>query len=208
MLADMLAVIFHVWQSFLAFVGHANPVLLFLCVAILPLIGCPASPLLVAIGIRLGTAYGMALVAAAYLVNFTAGYWLARGVFSAPLSRWLERRGQRIPSVSAADETQLILLIRITPGPPLFMQTYMLGLARVGFVRYLVLSMLVQMGYSFALLSVGQSLNHNAAWHIILAVGLVIGVALAVNLFRRWLMSRRLPAPGIVAIAPSARKSV
>jgi uncharacterized membrane protein YdjX (TVP38/TMEM64 family) len=204
----MFEVISHVWQSFLAFVGHANPALLFLCVAFLPLIGCPASPLLVAIGIRLGTAYGMALVAGAYLINFTVGYWLARGVFSAPLSRWLERRGQRIPHVSAADETQLILLIRITPGPPLFMQTYMLGLARVGFVRYLILSLLVQMGYSFALLSVGQSLNHSATWHIIMAVGLVIGVALAVNLLRRWLVSRRVPGTAIAANIPEVRKSV
>lgn len=191
----MLEVISHAWAAFLTAVGHANPALLFLAVVILPLLGCPASPLLVAIGIRLGALYGLAFVGAAYLLNFTAGYWLARGVFHAPLGRWLERRGQRIPQIAPADETQFILLLRITPGPPLFMQTYILGLARVDFGRYLLFSMLVQLGYSFALLSLGQSLHSNAIWHAVLAVGLVIGVGLAVNLFRRWLVARRTPAP-------------
>ncbi len=181
----------HVWSEFLHVVGGTNPVLLFLAIAFLPLIGFPASPLLVAIGIRLGTATGMLFVGAAYLINFTAGYWLARRWFRAPLGRWLERRGQRLPEVAAGDETQFILLVRITPGPPLFMQTYTLGFARVHFGRYLLYSMLVQMGYTFAFLSFGQSLNSKAIWHTMLAVGLLVGVALAVNLLRKWLVARR-----------------
>jgi len=187
----MFAWLAHVWSAFLALVGNANPVLLFLAVAFLPLLGFPASPLLIAIGIRLGTATGMVFVGAAYLINFSAGYWLARSWFRAPLGRWLERRGQSIPKVAAADETQFILLLRITPGTPLFMQTYALGFAQVNFIRYLILSMLIQMFYVFAFLSFGQSLNHNATWHIILTVALLIGLALAVNLLRRWLANRR-----------------
>ena len=181
----------HVWSAFLNLVGNANPACLFLAVAVLPLVGIPASPLLIAVGIRLGTATGMVFVGAAYLINFCAGYWMARSWFRAPLGRWLERRGQSIPKVGAADETQFIVLVRITPGPPLFMQTYVLGFAQVGFVRYLVLSMLIQMFYVFAFLSFGQSLNHNAAWRAILAVALLIGLALAVNLLRRRLVKRR-----------------
>lgn len=181
----------HAWSVFLALVEHANPAYLFLAVAVLPLLGVPASPLLIAVGIKLGTATGMVFVAGAYLINFTAGYWMARSWFRAPLGRWLERRGQSIPKVAAADETQFILLLRITPGPPLFMQTYALGFAQVNFTRYLILSLLIQMFYVFAFLSLGQSLNHSAAWHIILALALLIGLALAVNLLRRWLANRR-----------------
>jgi uncharacterized membrane protein YdjX (TVP38/TMEM64 family) len=131
------------------------------------------------------------LVMTAYLIGFTTGYWLASSWFRAPLGRWLERRGQRLPTVAAADETQFILLLRITPGPPLFMQTYALGFAQVNFTRYLILSLLIQMFYVFAFLSLGQSLNRTAAWHMILAVALLISLALAVNLLRRWLTSRR-----------------
>jgi uncharacterized membrane protein YdjX (TVP38/TMEM64 family) len=202
----MVGEIIHLWAEFLALIGNANPVVLFLAVAILPLFGCPASPLLVAIGIRLGTAVGMVFVGAAYLINFTAGYWLARRWFHAPVGRWLARRGQRLPQVAPADETQFILLLRITPGPPLFLQTYILGFSRVNFTRYLVLSMLVQLGYSFALLSLGQSLNHNAIWRVIMAVGLLIGVALAVNLVRRRLMARRAAAALLQEVIPTNRE--
>ena len=187
----MLPWLSHAWAVFLAVVEHANPGLLFAAVALLPLAGVPASPLLIAVGVRLGTATGLAFVAGAYLINFTAGYWMARNWFRAPLGRWLARRGQSIPKIAAADETQFILLLRITPGSPLFVQTYALGFAQVNFTRYLVLSMLVQMLYVYAFLSLGQSLNHNAAWHLILAVALLIGLALAVNLLRRWLAGRR-----------------
>jgi len=181
----------HTWAEFLNLVGHANPLVLFLALAVLPLIGFPASFLVVAIGIRLGTPVGMLIAGAAYLVNFTAGYWLARSWFRAPLHRWLERRGQRLPEVAAADETQFILLVRITPGPPLFLQTYTLGFARVHFGGYLLLSMLVQMGYTFAFLSFGQSLNNKALWHSVLAVGLLIGVGLLVNLLRKRITAKR-----------------
>jgi uncharacterized membrane protein YdjX (TVP38/TMEM64 family) len=183
----------HVWTLFLHAVGAASPAWLFLAVAFLPLIGFPASFLLVAIGIRMGIAPGMALVGAAYLINFSAGYWMARSWFRVPLGRWLERRGQRIPQVLPGEETQFILLIRITPGPPLFMQTYLLGFAQVNFLRYLVLSMLVQTFYVYAFLSFGQSLNHNAVWHAILAVALLIGLGLLVNLLRRRLLARKTP---------------
>jgi uncharacterized membrane protein YdjX (TVP38/TMEM64 family) len=178
---------------FLNTVSAASPVWLFLAVALLPLIGCPASPLLVAIGIRMGTMAGMGLVLGAYVINFSAGYWMARSWFRAPFGRWLERRGQRLPQLQAAEETQFILLVRITPGPPLFMQTYLLGFARVNFLRFLGLSLLVQAFYVYAFLSFGQSLNHNAVWRAILAVALLIGLGLLVNLLRRHLTAPKKP---------------
>ena len=52
----MLPWLLHVWAAFLAVVEHANPGLLFAAVAFLPLAGVPASPLLIAGGVRLGTA--------------------------------------------------------------------------------------------------------------------------------------------------------
>ena len=169
------------WNAFVQTVGAANPVWLFLAVAVLPLFGVPASPLLIAVGVRLGTVAGLALVMAAYVFNFTAGYWLARNWFRAPLGRWLERRGHRIPSVPAAEETQFILLVRITPGTPLFIQTYLLGLAGVRFGRFLFWSLFVQMFYVCAFLSFGRSLRHNAVWHALLAVALLIGLGLALT---------------------------
>jgi len=172
-------------------VGGTNPVWLFLVLALLPLLGVPASPLIIAIGIRLGAGLGLAFVAAAYLINFTLGYWLARSWFRAPLGRWLERRGRQIPLLSSADETQFILLVRITPGTPLFIQTYVLGLAGVNFARFLGFSLLIQMFYAGAFLYFGQSMHNKAVWHAVLAVALLIGLGLAVNLLRHHMKTRK-----------------
>jgi len=83
----------------------------------------------------LGTLPAFAFCAVALLVNFTAGYWLARCGVRLPLTRRLERRGWRIPQLSAGDESMAILILRVTPGVPLCIQNYLLGLAGVKFGR-------------------------------------------------------------------------
>lgn len=144
----------------------------------------------VAAGVRLGTLRGFSLTMAALLVNFTLGYWLARRFFRGPLIRWLTGRGYRIPSLSAADETPFILLFRVTPGMPLVVQNYLLGLAEVGFWRYLLLSLAVQSLYALAFVWLGQSLQQSAAWKLLLGGSAIVALILGVALLRRWLARR------------------
>ena len=186
----------HWWHVLLDTVSAAHPAWLFLAIAFLPLVGMPASPLLIAAGIRLGTALGFVLVLGALLVNLTAGYWLARRWMRVPLTRWLERRGYKIPQLTPADETQFILLFRVTPGVPLFVQNYLLGLAGVNFRRYLLVSLPVQAAYALAFVWFGQSLNSRATWRVMLGTGALIAAALLVSLMRRWL-SRRATAKSL-----------
>lgn len=184
----------HWWHVLLDTVSAAHPAWLFLAIAFLPLVGMPASPLLIAAGIRLGTAVGFILVLGALLVNLTAGYWLARRWMRVPLTRWLERRGYKIPQLRPADETQFILLFRVTPGVPLFVQNYLLGLAGVNFRRYLLLSLPVQAAYALAFVWFGQSLNSSATWRVMVSVGALVALVLMVSLLRRWLAQRKLRA--------------
>jgi uncharacterized membrane protein YdjX (TVP38/TMEM64 family) len=184
-----------IWlQTILDAVRTAHPVVLFLASAFLPLVGVPASVLWIAAGVRLGTLPAFALCVVALLVNFTAGYWLARGALRLPLSRQLERRGWRIPQLSAGDETLAILILRVTPGVPVCVQNYLLGLARVRFARYLLLSMPAQAVYALAFVWFGDSLASNAVWHLLLAVAALTGVSLLVSLLRRWLNRRATAA--------------
>ncbi|HTH48838.1 MAG TPA: VTT domain-containing protein [Candidatus Limnocylindria bacterium] len=195
----MIDTLAHWWHSLIDAVGAAHPAWLFLAIAFLPLVGMPASPLLVAAGIRLGTVAGFALVLGALVVNLTAGYWLARRWMRAPLTRWLERRGYKIPQLAAEDETQFILLFRVTPGVPLFAQNYLLGLAGVSFRRYLLLSLPVQAAYALAFVWFGQSLNSSATWKVMVGVGALVALVLAVNLLRRWLAHRKAGAASAVS---------
>jgi hypothetical protein len=99
---------------------------------------------------EVGTLPAFAFCAVALLVNFTAGYWLARCGLRLPLTRRFERRGWRIPQLSAGDETMAILILRVTPGVPLCIQNYLLGLTGVKFARYLLLSLPAQAAYALA----------------------------------------------------------
>ena len=175
------------WHTAMTAMGNAHPALLFLALALLPLVGVPASPLIIAAGVRLGTGAGFALVVAALLCDFSLGYWLARRWMRAPLTRWLAGRGHVVPVLAPADEAQFILLFRITPGIPLSVQNYVLGLAGVDFTRYLLISLPVQAVYALTFVWFGNSLADNAAWKLALGVALLVAIGLAVGLLRRWL---------------------
>ena len=161
---------------------------------LLPLAGVPVSPLWIAIGVRAGTAWGALLAVVALAANQTAGYWLARRWVRGPIEVWLRARGKSVPQIPAGEETLWILLLRVTPGIPLFVQNYLLGLAQVPFARYLVLSLPVQIAYAVAFVSLGQALRDSNVWRGLLAVSGLAAVAVAVLLLRRHL-GRRLPPP-------------
>lgn len=194
------------WQMILDAVGTAHPAVLFLAVAFLPLVGMPASPLWIAAGVRLGTLAGFGLCSGALLINFTAGYWLARWGLRSSLTRWLSRRGWRIPEIPAKDETLTILLLRVTPGVPLCVQNYLLGLAGVKFSRYLLLSIPAQAAYALAFVWLGHSLASSAVWRLLLAVAALTGLVLLVSLLRRWL-NRRASKPLVEGAQPSPLSS-
>ena len=179
--------IFQAWHTTMTAMGNAHPALLFLALALLPLVGVPASPLIIAAGVRLGTGAGFALVVAALLCDFSLGYWLARRWMRTPLTRWLAGRGHVVPVLAPADEAQFILLFRITPGIPLSVQNYVLGLAGVDFTRYLLISLPVQAVYALTFVWFGNSLADNEAWKLALGVALLVAIGLAVGLLRRWL---------------------
>src|SRR5258705_2504519 len=52
----------------------------------------------------------------------------------------LFRSGYKLPEVAAGDATDLIVLVRVTPGVPFPVQNYLLGLAQVPVVKYAVRS--------------------------------------------------------------------
>lgn len=187
------------WHSGMTALSTASPVALFVGIALLPLIGVPASPMFIAAGVRLGAARGFSLAMVALLVNFTLGYWLARRLLRSPLIRWLERRGHRVPSLSPADESAFIVLFRITPGMPLVVQNYLLGLAEVNFWRYLFFSLAIQSLYALAFVWLGQSLQQSATWKLLVGGSALVALILGVALIRRWL-SRRASAPKAAAL--------
>lgn len=177
-------------QRFEEGLNTTHPALFVAAMVLLPLGPFPASVLFILAGARFGTGLGFGLAMAALAANMSLGYWLARRVVRAPLERWLAGRGHAIPRFEKGDELRFLLLFRITPGMPLCVQNYVLGLAEVRFGLYLPVSLAAQFPYVLGFVWFGQSLTQSSAWKIALGVAALVAAILAVSLLRRVLQRR------------------
>lgn len=164
---------------------NTHPTAFFAAMVLLPLGPFPASLLFIMAGVRFGTWPGFLCGLAALGLNMSLGYWLAHRVARMPLERWLVRRGHSIPKFDPKEELRFLLLFRVTPGMPLFLQNYVLGLAGVRFGLYLPISLAAQAPYVLGFVWFGQSLTQTSAWKIGLAAGGILAAILAVSLLRR-----------------------
>jgi uncharacterized membrane protein YdjX (TVP38/TMEM64 family) len=179
------------WATAFAAFGAAGPAAFFGAMAVLPLFGFPISPFSLAAGPLFGASLGTPLVlvcgVTAIATNLTLSYWLARRALRPLLARLVARLGYRLPAASGEDATGLIVLVRVTPGPPFFVQNYLLGLADVPFGRYLGWSVLVQGAFGTGVMLFGDALAQGRGRIAFLAAGLLVGLVVATRLVRRHL---------------------
>jgi uncharacterized membrane protein YdjX (TVP38/TMEM64 family) len=178
------------WQAAIGMAESAPPLQLFVAMTVLPLFGVPVSPFWVASGISLGPMYAMLAATASLYLNTAIGYWLARGALRLPLARWMARRGHVVPRVQRATEVRFIVMIRVAPPLPLFVQNYLLGLAGVGFGRYMLLSSPVQMAYALGFIVFGHALTELDLWRIAFGLGLLTSIVLGMGIVRSVLSAR------------------
>ena len=132
-------------QSLKEWVEGKHPAYFVLLLAIGPLFGCPVSLLLVMAGGFYGQTMGVVWSILGMTLSNILAYWIAAYGLREQVERWLIKRTTRIPEVSREEATRLILIVRLTPGIPFCLQNYFLGFVRVPFVRYLLMSFLLQL---------------------------------------------------------------
>ena len=142
-------------------IRDAGPWVYFAATAFLPAVGAPLSAFTIVAGrgLRRADDHGAGVIAAALAAiaaNLALTYWLARYALRPMLSRFTERYGYRIPRVTRDNALNVALVIRLTPGPPFFMQSYMLGLAEVPFRLYMIVSWLCILPWAVAFVVLGK----------------------------------------------------
>ncbi len=183
---------FNVRQSIeagIAVLRDAGPWVFFTAFAVLPALGFPISVFYLTAGSafteKMGVGAVIAASGAALLVNLTLTYWLARYTLRPWLEEMISRTKYKIPVVAAADHAEITLLLRITPGPPYFVQSYLLGLAGVAFRTYLWISWIISIAYATGFIIFGDAILHGKAKVAFLGFSVLVAVALAVHLLRR-----------------------
>lgn len=137
-----------------------------------------------AFGAQLGMPLVVILGLAAVTTNLFITYWLARRALRPFILKLIERLGYKMPSFDAADLTDFIVLMRVTPGVPFFIQNYLLGLADAPFGRYMFISCLVSWSYTSAFIIFGEALLGGRGKLAMICISLFAALAAASHLVR------------------------
>lgn len=151
-------------DSIMELIRAQGAVVFFTAMALLPAVGFPV----LAFGLTAGPAFseqlGMGTVVGCVLVavtiNFLISYALARRALRPLLEKLMKRFGYKMPEVEADDAADLIIILRLTPGVPFFVQNYMAGLAEVKFGKYLIISCLIVWPFNAATVLFADALMH------------------------------------------------
>jgi uncharacterized membrane protein YdjX (TVP38/TMEM64 family) len=157
--------------------------------ALLPAVGFPLMPFTFAAGPVFGPTLGVGNVIVcallAVMLNVTLSYWLATRALRPLVARLAAWLGYRLPETGAQSAWQLTTIIRLAPGLPFFMQSYLLGLMRTPFVVYMTVSTLVPAGYLVAVILFGDALWSGKGRNALLAASLLGIVAGVIHLLRK-----------------------
>ncbi len=179
----------------LATLRAAGPLVFFTGMAVLPALGFPLLPFSLAAGPVFGPTLGVGptilCAVLAVATNVALSYALAARWLRPLVLRLLERLGYRLPDLPAGSAWQVVWLVRLLPGLPFWVQSYLLGLARVRVVPYLVVSTLLPAAYIAATIAGGEALMSGRTKQALLALAAVGLIGAGVQLWRR----RRRTAP-------------
>jgi len=188
------------WELGLAQVRSAGPVTFFALMAVLPSFGCPFSVFTLTAGPVFGPSLGivgvLGLTLLSVALNLALSYWLASRALRPALVRLVAWLGYTLPRARAQDYGSLVFLVRVTPGPPFFLQSYLLGLAHIPFRIYFVISWLISGAYAGAFVLFGDAVVHGHGKRVMLAVGIFAVLTVGVQWLRRRYRNPRESADG------------
>jgi uncharacterized membrane protein YdjX (TVP38/TMEM64 family) len=125
------------------------------------------------------------LAIAALLVNMALSYFLASRAFRPLLEALVRRLGYKLPEVGSGDATDLIVLLRVTPGLPFPVQNYLLGLARVPFGKYMIISGVISGSLTTGFILFGDALLHGKGGVALFSILLLLALTVATHLVRK-----------------------
>ncbi len=173
----------------MALIAGAGPWVFFGAMAVLPALGAPllafalpAGPAFIPLWGRGGVllAYGVAIA-----LNLALTYWLARYALRPLVARLVARLGYRMPPIARDEQVEVTVLVRVTPGTPFCLQSYLLGLGEVPFLTYMAVSWPVAMAYGTGFVLAGDAIVHGEARMAILGASVLVVAVIAVHLLRK-----------------------
>lgn len=173
----------------LALIRSAGPAAFFTAMVLLPACGVPmlafSLPAVSLFAEKLGTVPVLIIAVLCMTANLTLTYALARRGLRPLLAKLVARLGYKLPQVEAGDATDLIVILRVTPGIPFFVQNYLAGLADAPFGRYMLVSCIIAWPMNVAIMLFGDALLHGKGRIGLVSLSLMLALAAVTHLVRR-----------------------
>ena len=174
---------------FVMTIRDLGPWVFFAAMMVLPAVGAP----LMAFNLVAGEAFAPQMtmpgviitVCAAIAANLALTYWLARYALRPLLTRVVARYGYTVPRVTKENALTVTLLVRLTPGPPFFLQGYLLGLAEVPIRLFMIVSWLTVLPLALSAVVLGRAAREGNIGKIVAVLGVMVLVFVAVQVVRR-----------------------
>ena len=143
-------------------VRTAGPVPYFAAYAILPSFGVPISLFNLTVAPtfvpQIGLGWVIVLSALSLALNLALSYWLARYALRPMVEKFVKLLGYTLPVIPHDEHVTACILLRVLPGPPYVVQSCILGLAKVRFLPYMIVSFIGQFGWALAMILLGDTL--------------------------------------------------
>lgn len=172
-----------------------SPIVLFIGIAVLPAFGVPNCPLMLVGGCLVAREHGVSTAVttavAGVVANIVWSYWVAAYPMRSRLWPKMERVAPWFVKMENTSVAGVTLLLHVTPGVPLFVQTYYPGVHRLPYLLYLAIAVPIQSLYAAAIVCAGGAVARQLSLSMIIFVATV---ALIVVLLRsRSLNDRNMP---------------
>jgi uncharacterized membrane protein YdjX (TVP38/TMEM64 family) len=173
----------------------AGPVMFFAALAVLPAAGAP----LMAFTLSAGEAFGaqltmpgvIAVVMTMIALNLALTYWLARYALRPLLTGLVTRYGYKVPSITKQNALSVSLVVRLTPGPPYFLQGYILGLAEVPFKLYMIVSWVCVLPWAVGAIIMGRGILNGNFKVAATGLGVLVVAVVLVQFVRKKYATKR-----------------
>lgn len=178
----------------IAVIRAMGPLVFFLGMAVLPAFGAPLSFFSVAAGEAFApqlTMPGVVCAAmAAIALNQALTYWLARYALRPVLQKLIARWHYEVPRITKDNALTVTIIVRNTPGPPYFMQGYLLGIGEVPFRLYMLVSWISVLPWTIGFIVLGKAAREGNFGKIIGAVVVIVLAIVVVQVMRRRVAKR------------------
>lgn len=180
----------------LAMIRGLGPGAFFAAMTVLPAFGCPLTAFTLTAGPvfakELGTPAVVAISLACIAANLALSYWVSRYALRPTVGRLLRWLGYNPPPrVTPENRLGVLVLVRVTPGPPYALQNFVLGVVETPFPLYMGVSWLIVSAYSTAFILFGDALAHGRGGMAVAAAGLLAACTVGVGFLRKHYQRRQ-----------------